>query len=65
MGDFIAGVLAVLFTIAVVAGFVYLFVLAATMLWKSICVDVFGWPALTKMQMLGLMCLLYLLIPTG
>lgn len=61
MGDFIAGVLAVLITIVVVVGFVYLVVLAATMLWTSICVGVFGWPVLTKLQMFGLMCLIQLL----
>ena len=61
MGDFIIDVLAGLITIALVVGLVYLIVLAATMLWTSICVGVFGWPMLTKLQMFGLICLIQLL----
>lgn len=63
MKDFITNLLAVLFVIAIVVGFVYLIVWAACLAWGYVCVGVFGWPMLTKMQMFVLMLLLDLLNP--
>lgn len=63
MKDFITNLLAVLFVIALVVGFVYLFVWAACLAWGYACVGVFGWPMLTKMQMFVLMLLINLLSP--
>lgn len=63
MADFIKNMLAVLFVIAIVVGFVYLIVWAACLAWGYVCVSVFGWPMLTKMQMFVLMLLLNLLNP--
>lgn len=63
MADFIKNMLAVLFVIALVVGFVYLIVWAACLAWGYVCVGVFGWPMLTKMQMFVLMLLLDLLNP--
>lgn len=63
MKDFIKNMLAVLFIIAIVVGFVYLIVWAACLAWGYVCVSVFGWPMLTKMQMFVLMLLLNLLNP--
>ena len=63
MKDFITNLLAVLFVIAIVVGFVYLIVWAACLAWGYVCVSVFGWPMLTKMQMLVLILLINLLNP--
>lgn len=52
-------ILVVLLTILLVIGLVYFAVWA----WGYVCVSVFGWPMLTKMQMLVLMCLINLLSP--
>ena len=63
MKDFIVNALAVLFITAVVVGLVYFFVWAACWAWGYVCVGVFGWPMLTKTQMLVLMCLINMLNP--
>lgn len=63
MADFFKNMLAVLFVIAIVVGFVYLIVWGACLAWGYVCVGVFGWPMLTKMQMFVLMLLLDLLNP--
>ena len=63
MKDFIVNALAVLFVIALVVGLVYFVVWAACWAWGYVCVGVFGWPMLTKTQMLVLMCLINLLSP--
>ena len=63
MKDFIVNALAVLFVIAVVVGLVYFVVWAACWAWGYVCVGVFGWPMLTKTQMLVLMCLINMLNP--
>ena len=63
MKDFIVNALAVLFVIAVVIGLVYFVVWAACWAWGYVCVGVFGWPMLTKTQMLVLMCLINMLNP--
>lgn len=63
MKDFIVNALAVLFVIAVVVGLVYFIVWAACWAWGYVCVGVFGWPMLTKTQMLVLMCLINMLNP--
>lgn len=63
MKDFILNALAVLFVIAVVVGLVYFIVWAACWAWGYVCVGVFGWPMLTKTQMLVLMCLINMLNP--
>ena len=63
MKDFIVNALAVLFITAVVVGLVYFVVWAACWAWGYVCVGVFGWPMLTKMQMLVLMCLINMLNP--
>lgn len=63
MADFFKNMLAVLFITAVVVGLVYLIVWAACLTWGYVCVSVFGWPMLTKMQMLVLMLLINLLNP--
>lgn len=63
MKDFIVNALAVLFVIAVVVGLVYFVVWAACWAWGYVCVSVFGWPMLTKTQMLVLMCLINMLNP--
>ena len=63
MKDFIVNALAVLFITAVVVGLVYFVVWAACWAWGYVCVGVFGWPMLTKTQMLVLMCLINLLSP--
>ena len=63
MKDFIVNALAVLFIAAVVVGLVYFVVWAACWAWGYVCVGVFGWPMLTKTQMLVLMCLLKRLNP--
>lgn len=63
MKDFIVNALAVLFVIAVVVGLVYFVVWAACWAWGYVCVGVFGWPMLTKTQMLVLICLINILSP--
>ena len=63
MKDFIVNALAVLFVIAIVIGLVYFVVWAACWAWGYVCVGVFGWPMLTKTQMLVLMCLINMLNP--
>lgn len=63
MKDFIVNALAVLFVIAVVVGLVYFVLWAACWAWGYVCVGVFGWPMLTKTQMLVLMCLINMLSP--
>ena len=63
MKDFIVNALAVLFVIALVVGLVYFVVWAACWAWGYVCVGVFGWPMLTKTQMLVLMCLINMLNP--
>lgn len=63
MKDFIVNALAVLFVIAVVVGLVYFVLWAACWAWGYVCVGVFGWPMLTKTQMLVLMCLITILNP--
>ena len=63
MKDFITNLLAVLFVIALVVGLVYFVLWAACWAWGYVCVGVFGWPMLTKMQMLVLMCLINMLNP--
>ena len=63
MKDFIVNALAVLFITAVVVGLVYFVVWAACWAWSYVCVGVFGWPMLTKTQMLVLMCLINMLNP--
>lgn len=63
MADFFKNMLAVLFITALVVGFVYLIVWAACLAWGYVCVSVFGWPMLTKMQMFVLMLLINLLNP--
>lgn len=61
MKDFIVNALAVLFVIALVVGLAYFVVWAACWAWGYVCVGVFGWPMLTKTQMLVLMCLITIL----
>lgn len=56
-------ILVVLLTILLVIGIVYFVVWAACLAWGYVCVGVFGWPMLTKMQMFVLMLLLNLLNP--
>ena len=63
MKDFIVNALAVLFIADVVVGLVYFVVWAACWAWGYVCVGVFGWPMLTKTQMLVLMCLINMLNP--
>ena len=63
MKDFIVNALAVLFVIALVICLVYFVVWAACWAWGYVCVGVFGWPMLTKTQMLVLMLLINLLSP--
>lgn len=52
-----------LLTILLAIGLVYVVVWCATILWTIICVGVFGWPMLTKMEMFGLMVLIRVLTP--
>lgn len=63
MAKFFKNMLAVLFITAIVVGLVYLIVWAACWAWGYVCVSVFGWPMLTKTQMLVLMLLINLLNP--
>ena len=52
-----------LLTILLVIVLVYLLVCAACWAWEYVCVSAFGWPMLTKMQMLVLMFLINVLSP--
>ena len=63
MKDFIVNALAVLFITAVVVGLIYFVVQAASWAWRYVSIGVFGWPMLTKTQMLVLMCLINMLSP--
>ena len=56
-------ILVVLLTILLVIGLVYFAVWAACWAWGYVCVSVFGWPMLTKMQMFVLILLINLLSP--
>lgn len=59
MKNIFCGLLTILLTIALV----YLIICAACWAWGYVCVSVFGWPMLTKMQMLVLMFLINALSP--
>ena len=59
MKNILCGLLTILLTIAIV----YLLICAACWAWGYVCVSVFGWPMLTKMQMLVLMFLINVLSP--
>ena len=59
MKDIFVGLLAILLVIALV----YLLVCAACWAWGYVCVSAFGWPMLTKMQMLVFMFLINVLSP--
>lgn len=59
MKNIFCGLLTILLTIALV----YLIICAACWAWGYVCVSVFGWPMLTKMQMLVLIFLLNVLSP--
>ena len=50
-------------TILVAIGLVYLLICAACWAWEYVCVSAFGFPMLTKMQMLMLLFLINLLSP--
>ena len=52
-----------LLTILLAIALVYLLVCAACWAWGYVCVSAFGWPMLTKMQMLVLMFLINVLSP--
>ena len=52
-----------LLTILLVIALVYLIICAACWAWGYVCVSAFGWPMLTKMQMLVLIFLLNVLSP--
>ena len=59
MKNIFSGLLAILLAIALV----YLLVCAACWAWEYVCVSAFGFPMLTKMQMLMLIFLINLLSP--
>ena len=59
MNNIFGGLLAILLVIVLV----YLLVCAACWAWGYVCVSAFGWPMLTKMQMLVLMFLINVLSP--
>ena len=59
MEKIFTGLLGILLAI----GLVYLLVCAACWAWSYVCVSAFGWPMLTKMQMLMLLFLINLLSP--
>ena len=59
MKDIFCGLLAILLVIVLV----YLLVCAACWAWSYVCVSAFGWPMLTKMQMLMLLFLINILSP--
>ena len=53
-----------LLTILLAIVLVYLLVCVACWAWGYVCVSVFGWPMLTKMQMLVLIFLINVLSPS-
>ena len=53
----------ILLCVLLLIGLVYFAVWAACWCWGYVCVSVFGWPMLTKMQMFVLMFLIDLLSP--
>lgn len=59
MKEIFSGLLAILLAIVLV----YLIVCVACWAWGYVCVSAFGWPMLTKMQMLVLIFLINLLSP--
>lgn len=59
MKNIFSGLLTILLSIALV----YLLVCVACWAWGYVCVSAFGWPMLTKMQMLVLIFLINLLSP--
>lgn len=59
MEKIFSGLLTILLSIALV----YLLVCVACWAWGYVCVSVFGWPMLTKMQMLVLIFLINVLSP--
>ena len=59
MEKIFTGLLAILLAI----GLVYLLICAACWAWEYVCVSAFGFPMLTKMQMLMLLFLINLLSP--
>ena len=59
----VKNILVVLLAILLLIGLVYFVVWAACLAWGYVCVSVFGWPMLTKMQMFVLMLLINLLNP--
>ena len=59
MEKFFSGLLTILLAIVLV----YLFVCVACWAWGYVCVSAFGWPMLTKMQMLMLLFLINILSP--
>ena len=59
MEKIFSGLLTILLSIALV----YLLVCVACWAWGYVCVSAFGWPMLTKMQMLVLIFLINVLSP--
>ena len=59
MKNIFSGLLAILLAIVLV----YFIVCVACWAWEYVCVSAFGWPMLTKMQMLMLIFLINLLSP--
>ena len=59
MENIFSGLLAILLAIVLV----YFIVCVACWAWGYVCVSAFGWPMLTKMQMLMLIFLINLLSP--
>ena len=59
MEKIFTGLLTILLSIALV----YLLVCVACWAWEYVCVSAFGWPMLTKMQMLMLIFLINVLSP--
>lgn len=53
----------ILLCVLLIIGLVYFTVWAACLAWGYVCVGVFGWPMLTKTQMLVLILLINLLNP--
>lgn len=61
MKDFIFGILAIMLLVVLL----YVIVCVATTCWSIVCVSAFGLPVLTKLQMFCLICLIYILFPSG
>ena len=59
MKNIFSGLLTILLAIVLV----YLIVCVACWAWEYVCVSAFGWPMLTKMQMLMLLFLINVLSP--